>query len=197
MDLADRYAFPHYTLRRQFFKIFGAAFHIYDPEGNVVLYSKQKAFKIREDIRLYTDESMSEEVLRISTRSIWDISGSYAVFDPTTNETLGGLKRRGLKSMLKDEWIILDEHGQETGRIHEDSTVKAIVRRTVDFASFLMPQSFHLTIAEEQVATFKQHFNPIVQKISIDFSADTQGVLDPRVGLAAAVLLCAIEGKQD
>ena len=42
----------NYMIRRKVFRIFGGAFHIYDPAGQVVGYSKQKAFKLREDIRL-------------------------------------------------------------------------------------------------------------------------------------------------
>jgi uncharacterized protein YxjI len=197
MDVADRYAFPTYVLRRKVFKIFGAAFHIYDPQGNVALYSKQKAFKLKEDIRIYADESMDQEVLRIGTGSIWDISGTYAVYDPVADETVGGLKRRGLKSMLKDEWVFLDANQQERGKIEEDSMIKAVVRRAVEAAATFMPQAYHATWQDTPVATFKQNFNRFVQKITIDFSMDEDNLLDPRLGLAAAVLLCAIEGRQD
>ena len=196
MDIHDRYAFPTYTLRKKVFKIFGDAFHIYDPDGEVVLYSKLKAFKLKEDIRLYTDESMDTEVLRIRTKSIWDISGTYDVFDPIADETVGALRRKGLKSLLKDEWVFLDANGNELGLIKEDSTLKAIVRRVVDDLAFLMPQAFHAEVDGQQVAIYKQNFNPFIKKIAIDFTPDTGNVLDPRLGLAAAVLLCAIEGKQ-
>lgn len=197
MQLEDRYAFPTYLLRQKVLKILGAAFHIYDPEGNVVLYSKQKAFKLKEDIRIYADESMAEEVLTIRTQSVWDISGTYDVFDPIANETVGALKRKGLKSMLKDEWLILDAQGQEAGMISEDSMLKAVVRRTIEAASAFMPQAYHATWNGQPVAVFKQNFNPFVRKIAIDFTPDTGNLLDPRLGLAAAVLLCAVEGKQN
>lgn len=196
MLIEERYAFETYQLRRKFFKLFGASFHIFDPEGNLVLFSKQKAFKLKEDIRIYSDESMGEEVLRIKTKSVWDIAGTYDVFDPTTNETVGALKRKGLKSMLKDEWLFLDEHGQEVGKIVEDSMVRAIVRRTIEAASTFMPQGYTATWKGQHVATFKQNFNPFIQKINLDFTPDTGNLLDPRLGLAAAVLLCAIEGRQ-
>ncbi|MEM9883094.1 MAG: hypothetical protein AAF800_09285 [Planctomycetota bacterium] len=176
--------------------MFGASFHIFDPDGNVVLFSKQKAFKLKEDIRIYADESMVDEVLTIRTGSIWDLAGTYDVFDPTTNETVGALKRKGLKSMFKDEWLLLDAQGQERGKIKEDSTLKAVVRRVIEVASALMPQAYHATWNDRPVATFKQNFNPFIQKIAIDFTADTDNLLDPRLGLAAAVLLCAIEGRQ-
>lgn len=196
MDLADRYAYSTYVLRRQFFKVFGAAFHIYDPDGNVVLYSKQKAFKLKEDIRLYTDETMSQEVLTIRTQSVWDISGTYDVFDPMANETVGALRRRGMKSMLKDEWLIIDADGSESGVIKEDSTLKALARRIDDSIAMFLPQGYHATWHDSPVAVFKQNFNPFVQKIKIDFTPDEQNLLDPRLGLAAAILLCAIEGRQ-
>jgi hypothetical protein len=51
-------------------------------------------------------------------------------------------------------------------------------------------------VANRDVAFFKQTFNPLIAKINLDFSPDTGGVLDRRLGIAGAVLLCAIEGKQ-
>ena len=55
----------------------------------------------------------------------------------------------------------------------------------------------HLGEMEERtVCTFRQHFNPFVMKISVDFSGDEDEMLDRRLGIAAGILLCAIEGKQ-
>ena len=61
-----------YLVRRQIFKLFGAAFHIYDPTGRVAFYSKMKAFKLKEDIRLYTGEDMATEVLAIEAKVVLD-----------------------------------------------------------------------------------------------------------------------------
>ena len=71
----------------------------------------------------------------------------------------------------------------------------ALIRRFIPFAN-LIPQEYHGDIRGTPVCTFKQNFNPFVMKISLDFSADVNRLLDRRLGLAAAVLLCAIEGKQ-
>jgi len=59
-----------------------------------------------------------------------------------------------------------------------------------------MPQKFHAEIDGQPAATYQQNFNPFVQKLVIDFTVDPQRRMDPRLGLAAAVLLCAIEGRQ-
>lgn len=196
-DVADRYAHDTYTLRRKVLTFMGAKFHIYDPQGNLALFAKLKAFKIKEDVRIYADEAQTQEVLSIRTQSVFDIAGTYDVRDSITGETVGALRRKGLKSMLRDEWLILDRNGAEVGKITEDSQLKALVRRFIDAASMFMPQKYHADIAGQTVATFQQNFNPFVQKIVIDFTPDTGNQLDARLGLAAAVLLCAIEGRQN
>jgi uncharacterized protein YxjI len=191
-SITEVFTHENYLVRRKIFKLFGAAFHIYDPSGKVAFYSKQKAFKLKEDIRIYTGEDMRREVLTIKTRQIIDISAAYDIIDPTTNTKVGALKRKGLKSILKDEWIIMDAEDREIGFIKEDSMLLALIRR---FLTNLIPQKYYGEFKGEQVCLFKQNFNPFVMKINLDFSMDRKGLLDRRLGIAGAVLLCAIEGK--
>ncbi len=193
-DLARRFASDRYLIRKKFFRLFGGAFHLYDDDGNVVLYAKQKRFRIREDMRLYADESQNTEILRIGTTSIFDLAGTYAVTDSLTGQTLGALRRKALKSLVRDEWLLLDEHGEQIGTIKEDSTLAAIGRRVLGDISWLFPQKFECTVGNETVATFRQQFNPIVEKIEINFTPGTR--FDRRLGIAAAILLSAIEGRQ-
>lgn len=194
--LESRFQHNNYLIRRKVFKLFGGAFHVYDPVGQVVLFAKMKAFKLKEDIRLYDNEDMHAELLLIQARRVLDISSEYDVTDSQTGEKVGVLKRKGLKSIVRDEWIVMDRTDQPIGAIREDSTVMALIRRFIPFAN-LIPQQYDGDIRGTPVCTFKQNFNPFVMKISLDFSADANRLLDRRLGLAAAVLLCAIEGKQD
>jgi uncharacterized protein YxjI len=182
-----------YLVRKKIFTFLGGAFHIYDPNGQVVFYSKQKAFKLREDIRIYTGEDMQKEVLLIKARNIIDFSAVYDVFDSSTNERVGALKREGLSSIVQDKWNILNAYDQVIGIIQEESLVLGLVRR---FVTNLIPQTFIGTINNVPVCEFRQNFNPFVVKINLDFSQDTNNWLDRRLGIAAAILLCAIEGKQ-
>lgn len=190
---AGRFGQSRYLIRRKFFKIFGGAFHIYDEAGNVAFYSKMKAFKLKEDLRLFTGEDMQQEVLNIKARSILDFGATYDVTDSASGTRLGALRRKGLKSLLRDEWLVLDANDQEVGMIAEDSMALALVRRLL---TNLVPQTFTGAVGGTPVLSFRQHFNPFIQKISLDFSMDTGGKLDRRMGIAAAVLLCAIEGRQ-
>ena len=190
---AGRFGQTRYLLRKKFFKLFGGAFHIYDDAGNVAFYSKMKAFKLKEDLRVFTSEDMNEEVLSIKARSILDFGATYDVTETATGRKLGALRRKALKSILRDEWVILDANDQEVGNIQEDSLMLALVRRLL---SNLVPQTFQGTVGGTPVFTFRQRFNPFIPKIDLDFSLDRGGKLDRRLGIAAAVLLCAIEGRQ-
>jgi hypothetical protein len=186
-----------FQFRRKILKLLGAAFYVYDQSGAIVLYADQKAFKLKEDIRVYSAEDKTNEVIRIAARSIMDFSAAYDVYDSPTNTKLGALRRKGLKSALfRDEWQILDVQDREIGLVQEDSTVLALLRRFVNLISLLIPQKYALTIGNRDVGTMARVFNPFSSKIDVDFSADTSGVLDRRVALAMGVLLCAIEGKQ-
>jgi len=189
----DRFSHQTYLVRKKVMKVFGGAFHIYDPDGRVAFYSKQKAFKLKEDIRVYTGEDMRTEILLIQARQALDVSAAYDVIDSASGQKIGALKRKGLKSVIKDEWIFMDVNDREVGRIKEDTLFWALVRR---FITNIFPQTYIGSFNGARVCTFKQNFNPFVMKIKLDFTPDTQGLLDRRLGIAAAVLLCAIEGKE-
>lgn len=188
-----RFNHDHYLIRRKVLKLFGGAFHIYDDHGNLVLYSKMKAFKLREDIRLYSDESMSEELLAISARSWMDFSTVYDVND-AAGVSVGSLQRQGFRSLFRDRWTLMDATGREIGMIQEDSAVMAFLRRSI---LEVLPQKYSVTVGGREVATMKQNFNPFVFKLRVDLSGNRGGQLDPRLALAAGVLLSAVEGKQD
>jgi uncharacterized protein YxjI len=192
--MVGRFEHSRYLIRRQVLKLFGGAFRVYDPSGNLLLFADLKAFRLKEDIRVYADESQGAELLNIKARQILDFSAAYDVVDSTSGEKVGALKRRGLTSLVRDEWIFMDADDRETGVIQEDSTALALVRR---FLSNLIPQSFHAEIDGRPVCTYQQHFNPFVLKLEVDFSPDSDTMLDRRLGLAAGLLLCAIEGRQD
>jgi hypothetical protein len=192
--MTDRFGYPTYLIRKKILKLFGGAFHIYGPGGELLFYSQMKAFKLREDIRLYSGEDMQSELLTIRARQIIDFSATYDVVDATTGERVGALRRKGGRSIVRDEWGILDASDREIGMIQEDSLLLALLRR---FASSLIPENYSAEIEGIEVASFRGNFNPFVTKITADFSGDGAGLFDRRLGIAAGILLCAIEGKQD
>jgi uncharacterized protein YxjI len=190
--MIERFQQNELLLRRKVLKLFGGAFHIYDMEGNILFYSKQKAFKLKEDIRLYTDESMSTELIRIQARAIIDWSASYDVIDVENDQKIGALRRKGWSSMLRDHWLILDADDNQVGEIVEDSQMMALLRR---FLTSLIPQNFDVNIAGKKRCDFAQQFNPFVYKLNIIYQPDADA-FERIMSLCAAVLLASVEGRQ-
>ena len=182
-----------YVVRRKFLRLVGNEFRVFDPAGNQVLFSKQKAFKLREDIRIWSGDDMQTELLWIQGRQIVDFSAAYDVIDQTTGQKVGAFKRKGLKSVVRDEWILMDANDQEIGLFQEDSIGMAILRRFIN----IIPQKFHMQVGSAHVANLRQNWNPFVVKVTVDFSPDTQRLLDKRLGIAVAILHSAIEGRQN
>jgi hypothetical protein len=186
---------PHdtYVIRRKFLKLFGNEFRVYEPDEKEILFSRQKAFKLREDIRVWTGEDMQTEVLWIQARQIVDFSAAYDVIDSTTNQKVGAFKRKGLKSVVRDEWVLMDANDQEVGIFQEDSMGMAILRRFINW----IPQKFHMTVGNAHVANLSQNWNPFVMRVTVDLSPDTQRLLDRRLAIAMAILHSSIEGRQN
>jgi uncharacterized protein YxjI len=192
-ELGKRYAHTQYLLRKQMLKLLGASFRIYDPAGNLVFFVQQKAFKLKEDIRVYADEGKTTEMLVIQARQIMDFNAAYDVVDSLTREKVGALKRKGWSSMIRDEWIVMDAQDREVGKIIEDSQLMALLRR---FLSNLIPQNFDVLYGTLKVLDLRQHFNPFIHKMDVDFSVDPSAAMDRRLGIACAVLINVIEGRQ-
>lgn len=187
-----------YLIRKKVLKILGEAFHIYtdDSQTELLGYCELKAFKLKEDIRIYTDEEKTTELISIKARSILDFSAGYDVVDAQSGSSLGTFKRKGMKSLFKDTYILLDQHDQEYAELSEDSGLLALIRRFVPFANILIPQIFHLRGNDGGGSVeYTQKMNPIVQRLTV--TGAQSGGFDPRVVLAGGMLLAAIEGKQN
>ncbi|VAX39772.1 hypothetical protein MNBD_PLANCTO03-1586 [hydrothermal vent metagenome] len=184
-----------YTVRRKIFSFLGASFHVYDDEGGVVAFCRQKAFRLREDIRLYTDESKTEELLTMKTRSVLDFGATYDIALPS-GEVIGSLRRKGLRSLVRDSWLIYGPDGQELATLEEESSMLAILRRVHEVFAFLSPQKFEVVSHDGQhIATLRSHFNPFVYRLGIAIHADHEE-LDELIVIAAGCLIAAIEGRQ-
>jgi uncharacterized protein YxjI len=187
-------AFIHdqYLFRKKFFKIFGGAFHVYDNEGDLIFYSRQKAFKLKEDFRIYSDETMDEELLNIKTPQILDLGSTYNVEDSTTGQAVGAIRRKFAKSLIKDEWIFLSPQGTQIAKLTESSWIGAIASRFIN----LIPQTYIITNENgQEVAEIKQHFNPFILKYTMTIF-DSQNQIDRRLIISAGIMLAAIEGRQ-
>lgn len=185
-----------FVIRRKVLKLFGAAFYIRDPAGSLIGYCKQRAFKLKEDIRIYADEACTSEWITIKARSIIDFGSTYDVARPD-GRVLGSLRRRGLAStFVRDSWLVFDAGGREVAQVREDGSALPVLRRFVDFVAVLFPQRYSLVRNDGAVlATFRQRFNPFIYQLEVRIAHADPAVEDALI-LAVGCLITAIEGYQ-
>lgn len=188
-----------YTIRRKVLVMLGASFHIYDAEGKIVGFCRQKAFKLKEDIRIFADEAMATPLLTIKARSIIDFGASYDVTLPD-GQSVGSLRRRGLRSMFRDSWLVFDQGGRQVAMIQEDSALMATLRRLNDIVSLVAPQKYNVIAtngdaAGPTIAVLRQHFNPFVYRLGVAIMQEHEH-LDDMLILGAGCLIAAVEGRQ-
>ncbi len=96
-------------------------FNITDRHGNYVAYVREKMFKLKEDVIVFNDESKSQELFRIKADRWLDFNASYSMTDLSTHKTFGRLARKGMRSIWKSQYDIIDENEKIKFQINEDN----------------------------------------------------------------------------
>ena len=132
--------YSKYLMRRAPLTIMGK-WSIYDPSNNEVFYCEQK-WSLKTDIHIYSNKTKQNEVLIAKTKEIIDFSAAYDIIDIESDEKIGAVKRKGFKSLLRDEWIIMNKDGQKIGIVIEDNLVLSLLRRS--FLDWLLPWAWDI-----------------------------------------------------
>ena len=103
--MVTSFAFP---LRLSFKLLaFASQFYVQDSGGVNVAYVKQKLFKFKEDITVFADERQLDALYSIKADRVIDFSARYNFADASGHD-LGAVKQRGLKSLWRAGFDVLD-----------------------------------------------------------------------------------------
>jgi len=163
-------------------------------------FVEQKRFKLKEDIRFYTDDSKTEELWRIVARQRFDPAARY---DVTTaqGEKLGEIQKVFGKSLLRSTYKIYD--GGDEITVTERSLGVAIGRRAVDFVPYIgdfanwlpIPYDFTYSRGEALVGSHVRARMKLRDTYTLDLSGDPERALDRRLALALAVGMDALQAR--
>jgi hypothetical protein len=92
-----------------------------DASGREILYIHQKTFALKEDIRIYRDQSKAEEVFHINAEKILDFNTRYNFYESRSEKHIGSVKARGWRSIWKATYHIEDQADIQTHYIQEDN----------------------------------------------------------------------------
>ncbi len=93
------------TLR---FKVIALArqFSVEDSSGRLMMYVKQKAFKLRETVTVFADQAQTQPLYHINADRIIDWSARYTITG-AAGEELGAIKQQGMRSLWRTRYDVL------------------------------------------------------------------------------------------
>jgi uncharacterized protein YxjI len=171
-------------------------------DGDEFCFVEQKRFKFKEDIRFFTDETKSQELLKILARQRFDPKARYDVTDPS-GQKVGEIQKVFGKSFFRSTYTLFNSAGEEVCTVRELSMPKAIFRRLIGFLPYIgsyadwfpIAYDFEFIHGEERLGIHRRRRFKWRDIYDMDFTADTEKKLDRRLVLATAVGLDALQAR--
>jgi hypothetical protein len=173
-----------------------------DNTGRQVAFVHQKTFKLKEDIRIFSDESKSREIYRINADRIMDISAKYNLTDAAAGKSIGYVQPKALRSIWSATYMVYDVNGKATHFIKEDNPWVKIGDALLNeipfvglFSGFLLHPSYTAYRGEDientsnPVARLKKESGFFEGKFSIDSLSPMSGDEESRLMLAFLLMV--------
>lgn len=105
-------------------KILAASPQLYvtDADGNPVLYVKQKLFKLKEHVEVFTDNTREKKLCDIKANKVIDWSAAYN-FSNVEGNRFGGVRRKGMRSLWRAHYEIYPDDDTQSAEftVREES----------------------------------------------------------------------------
>lgn len=109
------------------FTIFSLAnqIKVTDANDESVCFVQQKMFKLKEAVNVFQDKSKQSMLCEIKADRIIDWSACYHFFD-SSGESFGAVRRKGMKSIWKAHYDVLDENDVHISSIQEENPMAKV-----------------------------------------------------------------------
>ena len=178
----------HYIIRRKFWSLFERVFRVFTGDGQLIMYIQHPLLKLREEFVVYADEEKTRPLLKVKSRQMIAINFSYDVSDAQTGQLLGSVQKKGLRSLVRDTFVVLDASGAEIGYAEEQGA--ALLRRLFP----ILTSKHAIFVGSEQVAFIQQRFRLFTKEFTV---VTRPSSVDPRFVLAVALLALIAEARRE
>jgi len=175
-------AFAHnsYTLVRPVFS-WGRVYRVFAPDGSLSAFVRHPWFRLRTELTVYADEEELDPLLVIKNRRFAALNMEHDLFDAKTGVRLGVLRNRGLRSIFRDAWDILDADERPAGEMIEEGP--AFLRRIFRF----IPGRHRIDLGGRTVARVHQVFAFFRREFELDL-LQLDDPIEPRFAIACALI---------
>ncbi|HEU5211102.1 MAG TPA: hypothetical protein VFU06_17020 [Longimicrobiales bacterium] len=80
---------------------------VHDSSDQLMMYVKQKAFKLKEAITVFADQAQTRPLYHINADRVIDFSANYTITDAEGNY-IGAVRQKGMKSLWRSHYDIVD-----------------------------------------------------------------------------------------
>lgn len=101
-----------------------------DATGQPLLFIKQKMFKLKEKVQIYSDAKLTQEIFQIAADRIIDFSANYHFTDPQGTDW-GSVRRKGMRSLWSAHYEVMQD-GVVDMTISEESPMKKLLESLLD-----------------------------------------------------------------
>jgi len=167
-----------------------------DANGSVVGYVRQKMFKLKEDIEVFSDDSRTRMLYRIKADKWLDWSAAYS-FTDALSKPIGKVARKGWASVWKAHYEIIDQNEKLQYHIREENGwVKVIdgLLGEIPLLGFMTGYFFNPTylvsdLDDNPIARLKKEQSFWGRKFSIHQLGDIDEDDDDRIMLSLMMMI--------
>lgn len=137
-----------------------------DATGKEVLFVSQKVFKLKEDVRIFRDQSKQQEVYHINAEQILDFNTRYNFYESGSERHLGSVKAKGWRSIWRATYHVDDPAGQQTHYIKEDNPwvkILDVLFQEIPFMSLFAGYIFHPSYTAYRGTNYEDMSQPVMR----------------------------------
>lgn len=174
-----------YTVKQSHFR---NKYKVYDSDGDLVLESKQKLFKMKEEFPFF--DADGNTVFRVKAKNVLDVAGDYVLVDERTDEPVIVLSKNF--TFFHHHWTIQRPDGTEVAEVESRSAILEALRSFSTLFSFL-PHTYSV------IGPDGNSIGEIAGRFSLrdvyDIRIEDSGAVSKTALVAAAVAIDALEGN--
>ncbi|MBW3629384.1 MAG: hypothetical protein KY464_08820 [Gemmatimonadetes bacterium] len=173
-----------------------------DDAGQLVFYVKQKAFRLKEAITVFSDEEQTRPLYRIAADRVIDLSASYH-FEDEAGNPLGLLKRLGMRSLWRASYEVHRGGGPVLAIGEENPWVKVVdgligeIPVVGMLSGFILHPAYRVTRADNGAPVLRVVKQPALLegKYTIE-QLDELGDADTALAVLAVLMMLLLERRR-
>jgi uncharacterized protein YxjI len=177
-----------FFVKRKFWSFLDRVFRVHTADGQMILYVKHPVFRLREEFTIWADEAQTQPVFKLKSKQIIAINFAFDITDALTGQHIATIQKRGLKSLVRDTFLIMDPAGRQIGEMEEHG--HSILRRFLP----ILTSKHEITMGGRQVGFVRQIFRFFIREFQVDLAPSA---MDPRFVLACALLAIIAEARRE